>query len=46
VKWICKYLRGTSRIYLCFENGKHVLARFTIANMVGDIEYSSLFQGT
>jgi hypothetical protein len=39
VKWIFRYLRGTSRICLCFGNGKQVLDGFTDANMVGDIDF-------
>jgi hypothetical protein len=37
VKWILKYLRCTSRVYLCFDNGKQVLDGFTDADMAGDI---------
>lgn len=37
VKWILRYLRGTSKACLCFENGKTMLEGFTDANMAGDI---------
>jgi transposase InsO family protein len=38
VKWILRYLRGTSRVCLCFGNGKQVLDGFTDADMAGDID--------
>jgi hypothetical protein len=38
VKWILRYLRGTSRVCLYFGNGKQVLDGFTDADMAGDID--------
>ncbi|KAG5549866.1 hypothetical protein RHGRI_014986 [Rhododendron griersonianum] len=38
VKWILRYLRGTSRVCLCFGNGKAVLDGFTDADMAGDVD--------
>jgi len=38
VKWILRYLKGTSRVYLCFDNGKQVLDGFTDADMTSDID--------
>jgi hypothetical protein len=38
VKWILRYLRGTSRVCLCFGNGKQVLDGFTDVDMAGDID--------
>ena len=38
VKWIFKYLRGTSKVSLSFENGKPILLGFIDADMVGDID--------
>jgi len=38
VKWILGYLRGTSRVFLCFGNGKQVFDGFTDADMAGDID--------
>jgi hypothetical protein len=38
VKWILRYLRGTSRVCLCFDNGKQVLDGFIDADMPGDID--------
>ncbi|KAL6346352.1 hypothetical protein AAG906_033148 [Vitis piasezkii] len=38
VKWILKYLRGTSKTCLCFGTNKLVLVGCTDADMVGDID--------
>ncbi|CAN0919974.1 Retrovirus-related Pol polyprotein from transposon TNT 1-94 [Linum grandiflorum] len=38
VKWILCYLRGTSRVCLCFDNGKAMLDGYTDANMAGDVD--------
>ncbi|CAL1383495.1 unnamed protein product [Linum trigynum] len=38
VKWILRYLRGTSRVCLCFGNGKTILDGYTDANMAGDVD--------
>ncbi|KAI4352915.1 hypothetical protein L6164_007122 [Bauhinia variegata] len=38
VKWILKYLRGTSRFCLCFGAGKPVLNGYTDADMAGDVD--------
>ena len=38
MKWILRYLRGTSRVYLCFGNGEHVLDGYTDADMAGNID--------
>jgi hypothetical protein len=38
VKWILKYLRGTSRVCLCFSNGKQVLDGCKDADTAGDID--------
>lgn len=32
------YLRGTSRVCLCFGNGKPVLDGYTDADMAGDVD--------
>ena len=37
VKWILRYLKGTSHYCLCFGNPNIVLEGFTDANMVGDV---------
>lgn len=36
MKWILRYLRGTSDLKLCFRSGKLVITSYTDANMVGD----------
>lgn len=38
VKWILRYLRDTSRVCLCFGNGKSVLDGYTDADMAGDVD--------
>lgn len=53
LKWILRYLRGTSRVCLCFGNGKPVLDGYTTdADMAGDVDsrkstsgYFITFQG-
>ena len=36
MKWILRYLKGTSTSCLCFGNGDHVLQGYTDADYVGD----------
>lgn len=36
IKRILRYLRGISRVYLCFGDGEPMLDGYTDANMVGD----------
>lgn len=38
VKWILRYLRGTSKRCLCFGKGKPVLEGYTDADLAGDID--------
>ncbi|KAI4299912.1 hypothetical protein L6164_033332 [Bauhinia variegata] len=38
VKWILRYLRGTSRFCLCFGADKPVLDGYTDADMAGDVD--------
>ena len=38
VKWIMRYLRGTSHLKLCFDIEKPVLVGYTNADMAGDID--------
>ena len=38
VKWIMKYLRGTSDTCLCFGTSDLKLKRFVDADLVGDID--------
>uniref|UniRef100_A0A2N9HFH0 Uncharacterized protein n=1 Tax=Fagus sylvatica TaxID=28930 RepID=A0A2N9HFH0_FAGSY len=38
VKWIFRYLRGRSKLYLSFGNSKPVLEGYTNADMTGDLD--------
>ena len=38
MKWILRYLRGTSRLCLCFGSGEPVLDGYTDADMAGDCD--------
>ncbi|XP_071921747.1 disease resistance protein At4g27190-like [Coffea arabica] len=38
VKWILRYSKGTSRLCLCFGNGKTMLDGYTDADMAGDLD--------
>ena len=38
VKWIIRYLKGTSHYYLCFGDNDIVLEGLTDANMAGDVD--------
>ena len=38
VKWILRYLRGTSRLCLCFGDDEPVLEGYTDADMAGDTD--------
>ncbi|CAL1397307.1 unnamed protein product [Linum trigynum] len=38
VKWILRYLRGSSKMSLCFGDGEPVLVGYTNANMAGDVD--------
>ena len=38
VKWIMRYLRGTSSLKLCFGSEKPVLVGYTDADMAGDVD--------
>jgi len=45
VKWILRYLKGTSRVCLCFGSGKPVLNGYTDANMAGDVDSRKFTSG-
>ena len=45
VKWILKYLRGTSKTCLCFGTNKLVLIGCTSAVMAGDIDFKKCTSG-
>ena len=38
VKWILRYLKGTSKLCLCFGNGKTMLDGYADADMAGDLD--------
>lgn len=38
VKWILRYLRGTSKYSLCFGDGKPILEGYTDSDMAGDLD--------
>ena len=38
VKWILRYLRGTSKVCLCFGNCEPMLDRYTDSDMAGDVD--------
>lgn len=38
IKWIFRYLKGTSKLCLCFENGKPILRGYTNEDMAGDLD--------
>ena len=45
MKWILRYLKGTSRVCLCFGSGKPVLNGYTDANMAGDVDSRKFTSG-
>ncbi|KAL6335550.1 hypothetical protein AAG906_030679 [Vitis piasezkii] len=45
VKWILRYLRGTSKTCLCFGTNKPVLVGCTNAYMVGDVDFRKFTSG-
>jgi hypothetical protein len=45
IKWILRYLRGTSSLCLCFGNGKPVLDGYTDADMAGDLDWRKSTSG-
>ena len=38
MKWILRYLRGTTKRRLCFGNGDPVLEVYTDADIAGDVD--------
>lgn len=45
MKWIFRYLRGTSKICLAFQGSKLVLEDFIDANMTCDLDGRKLISG-
>ena len=45
VKWILRYLRGTSRVHLCFGSGEPIPDGYTYSDMAGDIDSKKSISG-
>ena len=45
MKWIFRYLRGTSKTFLCFGIEKPVLVGCTDADMIGDVDSKKFTSG-
>ena len=45
VKWILRYLRGTSRVCLCFGSGEPKLDGYTDSDMAGDVDTRKSISG-
>jgi len=45
VKWILRYLKGTSRVCLCFRSGKPVLNGYTNEDMTSDVDFRKSTSG-
>ena len=45
MKWILRYLSGTSRVCLCFSSGEPMLDGYTDSNMVGDVDSKKSISG-
>ncbi|KAL9256812.1 Retrovirus-related Pol polyprotein from transposon TNT 1-94-like protein [Drosera capensis] len=45
VKWILRYLKGTSKLCLSFEKGEPVLEGYTDANMAGELDHRKSTSG-
>ena len=38
VKWILRYVRGTSKVCMCFDSGELMLDGYTNLDMTGDVD--------
>jgi len=45
VKWILRYLRGSTNIKLCFGSSEPVLVAYTDADMAGDVDNRKSISG-
>ena len=45
VKWILRYLRGTSKVCLCFGNGEPMLDEYTNSDKAGDVDSRKSISG-
>ena len=46
VKWILRYLRGSTNLKLCFGDGEAKLIAFSDSDMAGDVFFDYVLQGT
>ena len=44
-KWILRYLRGTSKVCLCFGSGEPMLEGYTDSDRVGDVDSRKSISG-
>ena len=45
VKWILRYLRGTSKVCLCFGSSEPMLDGYIDSNMAGDVDFRKSILG-
>jgi len=45
MKWVLRYLRGTTKRCLCFGNEDPMLVRYKNVNMVGDVDFRKSTSG-
>ena len=45
VKWLLRYLRGTSRVCLCFGNGEPMLDGYIDSDMADDVDFTKSILG-
>ena len=45
MKWILRYLRGSTNIKLCFGSSEPVLVAYTDADMAGDVDNRKSISG-
>ena len=46
MKWILRYLRGTSKVCLCFGSGEPMLDGYTYLDMAGDVDSRKSISGS
>lgn len=46
VKWILRYLNGSSEFYLCFDDDKYILEEYTDSDMAGGIDTQKSIRDT
>ena len=45
MKWILRYLRGTSKVCLCFGSGEPMLDGYTDSDMASDVDSKKSISG-